>query len=53
VYGINSFTAKDNMLKGISIGLVRVRHRPKLYEITISAKEIELSKLIKSIWLRA
>jgi hypothetical protein len=38
----NRFTAKGNMLKGVSISLVRARCRPKLHKTTISMQGTEL-----------
>jgi len=38
----NMFSAKGKVLKGMSIRLVRVRRKPKLCRITISAKGVEL-----------
>jgi hypothetical protein len=40
----NMFTAKGNVLNGMSISLVTARHEPKLCKITISVKGMELSE---------
>jgi hypothetical protein len=47
------FMAKDNVLKGMSIHLMRERCEPKLCRITISVKGVELSKTMRGIGPRA
>jgi hypothetical protein len=45
----DSFKAKGSMLKGMSMGKVRVRHEPKLCWITIGMKRMELKKAMGSV----
>ena len=46
----DGFTAKGNVLKGMSIGLVRARCKAKLCRFSICMKELELSKIVGGIW---
>jgi hypothetical protein len=43
------FKAKGSMLKGMSVGKVRVRHELKLRWIAISMKRMELKKVMGSV----
>jgi hypothetical protein len=45
----NRFKAKGNMLQGMSMGLVRARHRAELFGVIISMKGMELGKAMRDM----